>query len=342
MIKANYKTYTLENYLDDEDFVRWVLEAETESEFNSFFQDLHKTFPEQRKNISDAKKILNSLKQHIDKKKLSENTIDDLFKEFEEKKKGKEFRQRRRLLYYTTSIAASLLILITVYLLWISQNYFQEKEILYKTDFGKTKEVDLPDGSKITLNSNSVLRIRKTWNKEKAREVWLEGEAFFEVKKKPKNMNLKFLVHTTGLDVEVLGTTFNINSRSSSTDVLLTSGRIKVQNKYNDKDKSILETPGEMVTINSSEKKLLKQVVSVKPVISWRDNLLVFERTPITEIFNLLAENYGYKIQVRDSSALRQDFVGAYPANDIEVLLKSLEKIVELERDGKTIIIKGK
>src|SRR5690606_8958967 len=86
--------------------------------------------------------------------------------------------------------------------------------VYYATDFGEIQTITLPDGSKATLNGNSTLQISENW--EESREVWLDGEAFFEVKKIPEKSSQpgalrgkKFLVHTHHLAVEVLGTTFN-------------------------------------------------------------------------------------------------------------------------------------
>src|SRR5579872_616700 len=95
---------------------------------------------------------------------------------------------------------------------WIGARtgHLQYSEI--RTGYGEIKSVLLPDSSVVTLNANSTMRIPEQWTEASGRQVWLEGEAYFQVQKKPATAE-KFVVHTKEVDVEVLGTKFNVNAR---------------------------------------------------------------------------------------------------------------------------------
>lgn len=86
---------------------------------------------------------------------------------------------------------------------------------MYATQYGEQRVVELPDHSVVSLNANSTLRFRNDWSQANTlREVWLDGEAFFSVQKQEGAAGpAKFIVHTNDLDVEVLGTRFNVSNR---------------------------------------------------------------------------------------------------------------------------------
>ena len=92
------------------------------------------------------------------------------------------------------------------------------------TDPGQTREVTLPDGTIVTLNEASSLKYNARYGKEK-REVWLDGEAFFDVK---SNAECPFSIHSGILDVNVTGTSFNVCSYPDGhqTSVTVESGKI--------------------------------------------------------------------------------------------------------------------
>src|SRR5690606_15777064 len=95
------------------------------------------------------------------------------------------------------------------------------------TGYGETRKINLPDGSLVVLNANSELKYESNWQQAPMREVWLQGEAFFEVVKTTEEK--QFIVHTGSLDVEVLGTQFNVHNRHQKVQVVLSSGKVKLQ-----------------------------------------------------------------------------------------------------------------
>src|SRR5690606_18122735 len=125
--------------------------------------------------------------------------------------------------WYRIAAVFAGLLLVSALLLWV----YRTSDTTYTTAFGEVKTILLPDSSEIILNANSTLSYATHWNKSKAREVFLSGEAFFKVQEKPVASGYaKFVVHTGNLDIEVLGTQFNVHHRRNKTQVVLNSGKV--------------------------------------------------------------------------------------------------------------------
>lgn len=227
---------------------------------------------------------------------------------------------------YWYAIAASVLLLvgsISAFLLT------HDSTITYTSAFGETKEVILPDESKVILNGNSTLRIPKTWSAESDREVWLTGEAFFSVTHS-QNHN-KFRVHTSDkFTVEVLGTEFNVNSRADITKVMLERGSISLTIEEGSKPKYVKMKPGEYVEYNEKSYYLIKQEVKTETANSWKDGQLIFEDDTIEDIAHIIKETYGLKLIVNDTLLLRQRITGTVPNKNIELFLHGLEEILDV------------
>src|SRR5690606_19390960 len=148
-------------------------------------------------------------------------------------------------------IAATIVLLIGLFFyLGGTTNISGSREIVYTTGFGERLEVELNDDSHITLNANSELRWSEEWKEKGNRQAILKGEAFFEVK---KQNGIPFIVNTNDVAVEVLGTSFNVDSREEKTVVYLDEGkvnlRLKDQQDQEDlkKDQEIVMKPGDQV-----------------------------------------------------------------------------------------------
>lgn len=118
----------------------------------------------------------------------------------------------------------------------VSFLYLREETIRYETAYGQLRVIVLPDSSRVTLNGNSTLRYQADWEAlpiGNTREVWLEGEGFFEVTEVVLSAQsmAKFVVHTPQLDVEVVGTKFNVTNRRHQTQVVLSSGQVKLHER---------------------------------------------------------------------------------------------------------------
>lgn len=213
--------------------------------------------------------------------------------------------------------------------------YFSSQPMSHmKTEYGENKEFHLPDGSEVSLNSNSGLTINKAWNTQSAREVWLDGEAFFSIKHTRSNQ--RFIVHTDNGDVIVLGTQFNVFNRRGKTQVVLTSGKVKVIAR-NTSDTIYLH-PGQMVELTLGEVKK-KNNVDVSRFTAWKRNTLSFEAVPLRDIAILIKDNYGYEIVWSDEQIRDIRFTYELVGNDLDLLLTTLSEALDLDIQKKENLI---
>lgn len=142
----------------------------------------------------------------------------------------------------------------------------------------------LSDGSKITLNANSQLRF-PSQSQNGDMEVWLKGEAYFQVNRLEGDQERTFKVHLDNGEVSVLGTTFNVNAYSDKTEVYLEEGSVKVdlidQEQVLD---TYLMKPGELSVWSPSSQKISTENANGEIYVSWTESKLVFDRSSLEEI----------------------------------------------------------
>lgn len=211
------------------------------------------------------------------------------------------------------------------------------------TAYGQTRTLTLPDGSQATLNGHSTLRYAATWQPDRPREVWLDGEGFFSVQHLANNQ--RFLVHTTaGLQVEVLGTKFVVARRQSQTRVVLLSGKVRVEFDDHQQPDVILH-PGELVETTDDQPTLLThKKVHTAPYAAWKDAQLVLDETSIAELATRLHDTYGLDVVVTTPELNRRRVTGTVPVSDLPALLQALEETFHLQatRQGNRLTLAEK
>ena len=162
----------------------------------------------------------------------------------------------------------------------IDQETSKEREVVYNTlivPYGKRSEVQLSDGTLVWLNSGSRLVYPAVFADDK-REVYLEGEAIFEV---THDRQRPFKVLSEGQEIEVLGTVFNVSSYldEESINTVLKSGSVRIsygeRTVLSGRDKLRI-LPGTMASYDRSTKSISSREVDVDQYFSWRDGVLIF------------------------------------------------------------------
>jgi len=223
--------------------------------------------------------------------------------------------------------------------------------ISYATKTGEHRELTLPDGSRVTLNTNSVLKLATTWQPGHAREVWLTGEAFFRVQHTaPARLtavatapaNVKFTVHAGPLDVAVLGTQFDVLNRAGRTNVVLQSGQVQLRHQLAGRTEELLLKPGEMAEFlpAAPTAPLAKRPVNAPLYAAWTSGHLDFDDTPMAEVITLLEDAYGLHITLRTPAVRQQKLSGSVPNQDLDVLLNTLAKSLDTKahRTGSQVV----
>jgi ferric-dicitrate binding protein FerR (iron transport regulator) len=176
---------------------------------------------------------------------------------------------------------------------------------------GQTSEFVFEDGTRVWLNSGSLLRMPASHNPV-LREVFLEGEAYFEVEKNPDR---PFIVHTSALDVKVLGTSFNIQAYSDlpNLETTLVEGSVEILNKSQVKLAELKK--GELLRFSKTQKTGNIEKVDTAPYYAWRDGKLVFKDKPLVEIAAQLERWYNVDITFADNSIRDFRFSGTILRN---------------------------
>ena len=205
----------------------------------------------------------------------------------------------------------------------------------YETTYGETRTVTLPDGSTVTLNSNSSLQIpRFGFGKQllgiPGREVRLTGEAFFSVTHTATNQ--RFVVKTdNGPEVVVLGTEFTVFARPRGTKVALNRGKVVVHYQQPDQQAGqVMTKPGDLLTFTPTGAMHRHQTRQVPANPAWTEHRFVFDKTTLTEIAAMLAENYGLHVRITDDEISRLTLSGAYPAQNANDLLRIIAEVLNL------------
>ncbi|MRG49132.1 DUF4974 domain-containing protein [Chitinophaga sp. SYP-B3965] len=313
-----------EDLISDETFVAWF--RQTDPVHITYWDNWIAEHPESKGDVEAAVQLLKLLDlqevrpAHAETLKASGRLMAAITEE-------KVIPLYRRKTFIWTSAAAAAVVIFFVSFLFRGTSTTQ-----YITLAGETKTVDLPDGSRVILNANSSLRVAA------GREVWLEGEGFFSIK--PNTHPMGFIVHANKVDVEVLGTEFNVKQRSEQTTVVLKSGKVRLTMD----EKKINMAPGDLVAYSDHTGKIDRKVVNANIYAAWKEGQMIFENASIREIAGILEENYGVKVEITDSALYGKEFNGVFPTNNSNILFKALSKAYNLDIDstGATIRIKSR
>lgn len=188
----------------------------------------------------------------------------------------------------------------------------------------ETRYVRLPDGTSVTLNHFSSLTYPKGF-KNANREVSLTGEAYFEVTKDKKH---PFIVQAGPVNVQVLGTHFNIDAYPNNPDIKTTllEGSVAISNT-NNAIRLVLE-PNQMAIYNKVGNSLIrKEIKNSGDEISWRQGELIFNDTSLKEIVQELSNSFNVNIQIQDTTLQNYCITAHFPKSEkLETILTVLHQ----------------
>lgn len=329
----NFSNFTTQDFLQHPDFRKWVLEQDEAAA--AFWANWLRENPDREGELLEAKEILLALHRqtHTPPEGAEAETWEKIARSMEEGARVVQMPARKRRvsvgmwLGYAV-IAIGVMALAAVWLL-------KSKEITYQTAMGEIRTIELPDHSVIRLNGNSGIRYQSGWKKGVARDVYLTGEAFFTVAQQPGAE--PFIVHTDDLQIRVLGTSFNVNTRRKATQVVLSNGKVQlVPNNPAKNTAPITMKPGDMVVYSEGAATLVTKQVEPENYCSWRNKVLEFTDAPIKDVVRALQENMGVTIEPEDAGLGDQTFTGSIPLDDIGIFFKTISRTfdVEIEKTG--------
>lgn len=160
---------------------------------------------------------------------------------------------------------------------------------------GEIRTIILPDSSVVKVNSGSILIYPQQF--KNTRNIYLNGEAYFVV---TKDETRPFKVKTTDMDIEVLGTVFNVSAYtdSESSSAMLESGKVNV--KFKNKNAVILH-PDEQVTYSRVSGSIEKSKVIVENAIAWTEGNMIIQSLSITEVVKIIERKYAVKVYLNSN-----------------------------------------
>lgn len=198
----------------------------------------------------------------------------------------------------------------------------------------------LADGTKVWLNSDSELKYPTAFIKGK-REVWLSGEAYFEVN---KDTEKSFVVHANDMQVRVLGTHFNVKSYKTENSIATTlvEGSVQIEKMVGKKPIALGKIkPGQQAVY--SEGNMEVNEVDVSQVVAWRHGEFVFKKRSLESIMDELARWYDINVFYINNDVRNYHFSAWFKREaNIDEVIKILEKTKKVKVDikGKTVTIR--
>lgn len=322
---AKYSNYSVEDFLEDAAFQDW---AKNPSPDHALFgEEFLIQYPHQKKNLKEAQKLFSHMQAYFGGEEMPPVKEDDAFRKTlrQTLEQSKALKQSARIKTMRwVAVAASVMIALSALSWYLMQSPSMQ---VYTTAFQEWKTLDLPDGSQVTLNANSELTFAEHWDAEEDRAVWLKGEAYFQVEKKPTT-GAKFRVYTPDLTVEVLGTSFNVHSRNEETDVFLEEGKIMLDLG----EKEEFMEPGDFLSYSGKQQTILEQYSTSKENhISWKDGTYVMKEVPVSHILAKIEEIYGFSVVVKNDSLLTELKTVAIPMDEWEITFPILQRILGIE-----------
>ena len=248
-----------------------------------------------------------------------------------EKNKPKQ-KSVAHILYAVSKIAAVLVVglLCGIYISSLKTGQKKSEYYAAHSPMGSISEMILPDGSVIFLNADS--HIKYSMQGEKGiREVFLEGEAWFDV---TKNVKKPFIVHTRNYNVMVTGTRFNIKAYNSEKEITTTleEGTVVIQSDENSRlANDITLKPGEQLVFDTEASSAKIKTVNTKWFTSWKDNKLIFINMELKDLVVLLERKYGVDIDVNKRELMELHFDGTIKNESIIEILEILKKTLPID-----------
>lgn len=223
-----------------------------------------------------------------------------------------------RLMRIAASIILPLLIAYGGFQYYSMYRNAKKEPLIVSAGYGEKANIILPDGSRVWLNSGSKLTYHDSYNESK-RKLNLDGEAFFEV---VHDANKEFVVECMGMEVTVLGTSFNVKAydEDSVISTVLLEGKIKIETS----SQSLVLNPRERLIYNKSKKTITAEVVDPTLFVGWRQNRLRFENESLQDIAKTIARIHNIDYSFSDETIKNIRFTGTVDNTSIGSVLNSI------------------
>lgn len=248
------------------------------------------------------------------------------------------FRQVFRL-----AAAAVLIAVVAGFAYWlVSGKFSTEPALITASSQGLVKSVELPDGTKVWMNRETILTYPEKFGSEN-RTVELTGEAFFDV---TPDAQKPFLIHTGIAQIQVVGTSFNVKSypAMSATQVIVASGKVKLS-PAGKADKAVLLLPGEMGSSLKGISSVTREQNQDINFLAWKDHRLNFRESPLSLVAESISSAYGVKVILGQDSVQHLLLTARYdesmsPQEILEIIALNFRLELKITEPGEFLLVK--
>ena len=338
-MKKEYDHYTADDFIAEESFQQWV--RNPVPEISRFWEQWIRAHPSKINEVTQAVNFLNGIQFKTDfpAEEDTEFAYKKQLQLIEAIADVKPQTQKKKVISGVLGWVSGILF---TGLILFSGWYFWRPDVLSiqtLTVNDETKIVTLPDSSVVTLNGNSKLKYLSNLTEASTRQVWLDGEAFFEVKEDDR----PFVVHSGEIDAEVLGTSFNLHKRGSVINVSLNSGKIKIDLK-DDAGSTIYLEPGDFIQYSPKDNHIFKKKVIPDLYSGWTNEKFESDKIPFSTIADYISDVYGCDIRIENSDLAEMKVSGILLLDSQESVLETLSFLanVEIVKKGRVVTFQNK
>lgn len=264
-----------------------------------------------------------------------------------------EHKQRpaawRRYIIISMKVAALLVLALSIFFMGgVAQDYKQKKaasdqftEVVAPS--GEVIHFTLPDGSKVVLNGGSTLRFSKLFN-EHGRDVYLQGEGYFEVKKGEEHFNVMYPMEMPLFKLSVLGTKFNVSSYPNKEEIVTTlyEGSIEIEDLNTSGKYALLPNTRHIYEVKTGD----CEVERFSETYKWTDKYVVAEDEDIAVFTRRLEDIFNVTIIVDKALIGNCSYTGALYGGSLQQILDNMTFVSNIrytiKDSGKTVIIERK
>jgi transmembrane sensor len=200
----------------------------------------------------------------------------------------------------------------------------------------------LADGTKIWLNAESSILYPVSFAGQRTREVFLNGEAFFDVAEDKEH---PFIVRTRDINIKVLGTAFNVKSYEGDPTVktTLVRGKVEIQSENGDGEKAVELRPNQQAVFSHSTEKMTLLNVEAENFISWNSGSLVFKNENLYDVVKSLERWYGVAIHIPDETNMDCRLTARIDKESLDQTLEMLQSLtgITYQMEDNKVFIRG-
>jgi len=358
-LTMGYEFFTVSDFLADQKFKSWVLDNDADSA--AFWNSWLKEHPGKREEIEEARALLYALQEKlepVDKREIDRRVAITLDQIRSRKPSSSPLQKPvRPLLALISAACVAALVLVGWFLSGTGHDHFifdqsepvTGKRVVVRSSATGHEHIVLEDGSRIVLAPGSELSYPDSFD-SLTREVYLKGEAFFEISRDVKR---PFRVIAPDLLTEVLGTSFTVRSFESSPEasVSVRSGRVSVltspqkgeeQNLIRGEKTGMILNPNQEAIYRRDESKLIKRLTTTPEiVITLPPAELIFDASPVSDVLSTISKRYGVSIVYNEDLLANCLFTGDLTDNSLYEQLDFISRIANARYDlveGQVII----